>query len=304
MKFLTFLAAVIQLALSCGLLADEAPAVGPVLSSVAGWQEDGKGFWYRRTTGTDGHEYRFVDLTKRTDEAICDHAQLATKLSATLGVDCDRKNIVLERVFVNRRESWIRFRTLGRRWHFNPPTNSLRVVPDDIDPEPIPAKIASGNVASDEDAYVVFRNETQYDAICYWLSDGDERKAYGTIAPGESRKQHTFAGHQWEVATPGGFLLARVKADSGIHSVVLSEADSGTPGPWESRVEGTTLHLQNGQTNQTHRLLLEPERPTGETRRTSSGEFVAVSVLTTTGQSWRLYHLLNGNAAAIPISSP
>lgn len=53
------------------------------------------------------------------------------------------------------------------------------------------------------DTSIVFRNLRTAAVDLFWIDQGGRRHAYGAVAPGDTRSQHTFAGHAWMVGTAG-----------------------------------------------------------------------------------------------------
>jgi hypothetical protein len=52
-----------------------------------------------------------------------------------------------------------------------------------------------------------FANESGQEVRLFWIDPQGRRKPYGTLAAGESRSQHTFAGHVWLVQAADGATL-------------------------------------------------------------------------------------------------
>jgi dienelactone hydrolase len=64
-----------------------------------------------------------------------------------------------------------------------------------------------------EGTSVLFRNLTAQDVQLFWISGGGERTAYGTVKPGETHLQNTYAGHAWLVVGANGEELALFVAE-------------------------------------------------------------------------------------------
>lgn len=64
-----------------------------------------------------------------------------------------------------------------------------------------------------------------------WHASADERVPYGEIAPGESRRQHTYAGHTWLLVDTQGQPLAAFRAQASPGRFVLN---AETPKPSDS----------------------------------------------------------------------
>ena len=73
-----------------------------------------------------------------------------------------------------------------------------------------------------------------------WIDGGGERRSYGSLAPGGSRDQHTFAGHLWGFERGDGTLLAAAAAEQGgstfrIDSLEPDVVPGGSRGSGERR---------------------------------------------------------------------
>jgi dienelactone hydrolase len=63
------------------------------------------------------------------------------------------------------------------------------------------------------EATIEFRNRTDQTVELFWLSGNGARRSYGTIAPGGTRDQHTYAGHAWLAVAPDGHAIALFVAE-------------------------------------------------------------------------------------------
>lgn len=276
------------------LSAETVPSTSITMDLKGAWQDDGRGFWYQRQLEGQRHEFRFVDLESKTDALVCDQTKLAAALSKELGRSIDPDKLGLERLSTNRQADWFRFRTLGRRWHYNPSTGWLRGLPDDIDPDPPVSVPADTRNKPEDESSLIIQNKTQYAAACYWLSEGMEPKPYGTLQPGKHREQHTYSGHRWKVETSGGLLLAEFTAQPGRQVIELHDPDGGMADPWQLTLDGDTLLLRNLRTKETGQLKFDAARPAGEIRSTPNGDLIAVLVTDKQGTAWRFYEFKNG----------
>ena len=86
-------------------------------------------------------------------------------------------------------------------------------------PAPSLPAYAPGSVLRSEsggaETEVRFENRTTAAVRLFWLDDAGERREYGVIAAGETRAQHTFAGHAWLVTREDGAPLAAFVAAPG-----------------------------------------------------------------------------------------
>ncbi len=69
--------------------------------------------------------------------------------------------------------------------------------------------------ASEQDTEIVFQNAGTQTYKIWWIDFDDQPQLYRTLAPGESHRQHTFAGHAWlitgENAATQGWYVATDK---------------------------------------------------------------------------------------------
>jgi dipeptidyl-peptidase-4 len=72
-----------------------------------------------------------------------------------------------------------------------------------------------------------FRNATAGDVELVWVDGSGARRSYGRIPPGESRRQHTFAGHAWVVEADGG-PLGWVRGEPAEIEVTVAPLPAGT----------------------------------------------------------------------------
>ena len=80
---------------------------------------------------------------------------------------------------------------------------------------------ASPRQKADDDTTVVFENRRSSPARLYWIDFDGQRKSYGTIAPGGTHRQATFAGHRWLVADDSDHPLGVATATDATAVVVV-----------------------------------------------------------------------------------
>jgi dipeptidyl aminopeptidase/acylaminoacyl peptidase len=66
-----------------------------------------------------------------------------------------------------------------------------------------------------------FQNETKEEAEIFWVNQQGDRVPYGTVAAGQLREQHTFAGHVWVIAAKSGEAIAVVEAEQTPRTIVI-----------------------------------------------------------------------------------
>jgi dipeptidyl aminopeptidase/acylaminoacyl peptidase len=71
---------------------------------------------------------------------------------------------------------------------------------------------------------LTFANRLDVPLRLAWLDRRGERRDYGEIAPGQERRQQTFAGHAWVLLGPGDEIVAGFVAPSGDATANVDEA--------------------------------------------------------------------------------
>ena len=68
---------------------------------------------------------------------------------------------------------------------------------------------------------MTFINRTAGEVKLFWLDPEGRRQSYGALGPGETRDQHTFAGHVWLVTDAEGksWHVFEAKEDGGEASI-------------------------------------------------------------------------------------
>ena len=75
---------------------------------------------------------------------------------------------------------------------------------------------------------MTFINRTAGEVKLFWLDAEGQRQGYGALGPGETRDQHTFAGHVWLVTDGEGKTLAVFEAqEDGGEAFITGERPKG-----------------------------------------------------------------------------
>lgn len=67
--------------------------------------------------------------------------------------------------------------------------------------------------SADTETEIVFTNHTDQPAQLFWIDAGGSQRAYGSIAPGQTRRQHTYVGHAWRVTGDQDAFFGTIVAD-------------------------------------------------------------------------------------------
>lgn len=174
------------------------------------WLPDNLRFWYRVQTGAQQHEFVLVDAAAGRRALAFDHARLAEALTQAGEREVRADRLELEQLEFSADTKRIDFKHRGKHWQFELPGGGLQPVakPAGV---PVPgtalAQVPRASARSGGDTQITFINRTGAAVELVWLTTEGERRSYGTIAAGQRREQHTFAGHVWLVVNTKGETL-------------------------------------------------------------------------------------------------
>ncbi|MBC8096360.1 MAG: DPP IV N-terminal domain-containing protein, partial [Akkermansiaceae bacterium] len=224
---------------------------GKVLNQqlTARWLPDNRHFWYRRESGAGRSEFILVNVEMGEKQPAFDHAKLATALQKASGRDVSADKLSLDGLTFSSGTNTFQFRFAGKGWEFKKTSGALSetklesATADGTLPAKADAPRASTRTGAETE--ITFLNKTAGAVSLFWLSTDGERLAYGQIAAGEQRSQHTFAGHVW-----------------------IAMADGKTMGVFEATDKPAVAEI-TGQTT-TNANPNPPSRGRGENRRSQS----------------------------------
>ena len=188
------------------------------------WLADGNHFWYRVRTGRDQHEFVLVDAERGSRQAAFDHERLAAALSQKLRREVQADSLPLDQLDFDASLRKVTFSTDGRRFACDLESYELEDLPDGDDNATSLRRrnrAPSRSRTSEEQTYVVFVNQTAKELQLRWRDYEGGRRPYGTIKPGETRRQHTFAGHVWEAVADDGSVLAVFVAEAETRRAII-----------------------------------------------------------------------------------
>lgn len=174
------------------------------------WSADGSQAWFRKDLGGGAGEYYLA----RTEPAGCalafDHAKLATALGAAAKKDLDPRRLNFDRVEFTAAGDQV-IVLLGREaWDCD--LQTYTITPAKRPPAEGRPRGDRGNTRRGGETEVTFVNETAGNVELFWRDPAGDKKSYGTLKPGESRRQHTFVGHVWVAEDARGNVLNTFEA--------------------------------------------------------------------------------------------
>ncbi|RUL85844.1 S9 family peptidase [Tautonia sociabilis] len=236
----------------------------------ADWSPDGSRFWYRNDLPGGTLEFVLVSAKDGDRRPAFDHARLAGSLAEETGIDIDPARLPIDRLDWDDDGTSFRFRALDRSWRLDPETGELLA-----DDRPLPPAsrrrsfVPRASRRTGEETEIVVVNRTDGPVSLIWYDPGGRPRPYGTIPPGQERRQHTFGGHVWSVEDRDGRELDRFEAEDRPSRFEISAdqppppferpdrvrpgPDRGEPSPdgrWEAVVRDHNVSLVDRQTGE------------------------------------------------------
>ena len=123
--------------------------------------------------------------------------------------------------------------------------------------------------ASDVETSITFVNDTDSEAICWWIGMDGKKRRYATLQPSARSVQHTFAGHVWVVESTAGQRLGIFEARAGGGDARVDgtrkNSDTGaekkhTADPWEGFIREHNAWIRNRTTGEEVRLSSDGQK--------------------------------------------
>jgi dipeptidyl aminopeptidase/acylaminoacyl peptidase len=177
------------------------------------WFADHNRFWYRNDVA-GGREFIVVDAVAGKREPAFDYARLSAAFDKALGKRADAPRLLVERIAFPEKERAVDFWASGSWWRCPLDTYDVRPLKADERPAPTLPALRSPHPSQGKggETNIQFTNKTAAPVELQWVDLEGKRKAYGTLGPGETRAQHTFAGHVWAAVSKDGKVLAAFEA--------------------------------------------------------------------------------------------
>jgi len=156
-------------------------------------------------------------------------------------------------------------------------TGKLEVVETSAQPkttgltgDPIPR---SGSASVDTE--IEFVNRTEQIVELRWIDSSGERRGYEKLSPGQSYRQHTFAGHAWEVVDDAGKYYGGIVADTQTLSVEIKQT---FPRPKKQRGPGARRNQSASTGSDRYEVRIHEGKLQQRTKSPESGEWKTLDV--------------------------
>lgn len=232
-------------------------------------------FWYSLDLAGDAREFVLVNAKDGTRTPAFDQARVAVELSKLTSQKVDAGHLPIETIQFSGDGKTVMLDGLDARWKLDLASYALSAQPaGDWEENGLPA----GNVPHRSEftgpgTEVKFVNRLKEPVNLFWIGEDNTRRSYGTLQPGESREQHTYAGHAWLVTGAGGNVIAVFQAERRPGVAIIDgrarvrhrspAAEAGPPptispdGHWDVAVHGDNLFLRNVDTGKEEPLTYD-----------------------------------------------
>ena len=197
------------------------------------WFADSTGetnrFWYRVNLPGQGREFILVDATRGAREPAFDHARAAEALGKLLERSVDPHRLPVETIEFSKDGKSVLLS--GRNvWRLNLESYELAAQPQDASNERrLPStRIPRASRNTGGETEITLANRLSEEVDVFWMDEAGDRQPYGSLRPGESRAQHTFAGHVWLLAAKNGTVLGVFEAEARPGLAVVDGRETGT----------------------------------------------------------------------------
>jgi dipeptidyl aminopeptidase/acylaminoacyl peptidase len=220
-------------------------------------------FWYSLDLADDRRQFILVNAKQGTRTPAFDHARVAAELSKQTSQHVDGDHLPVEAIQFSKDGQSVVLNGLDASWKLDLQSYALAPVSaDDSTENGLPAELIPHRSRFTGPATEVkFVNRLKQPVDLFWIGEDDKRIPYGKLQPGESREQHTYAGHAWLVTGLSGNVIAVFQAERRAGLAIIdgrketrhrSQAeDQSSPAPttspdgnWDVAVHGDNLFLR------------------------------------------------------------
>jgi len=195
------------------------------------WLTNNSQFWYRNDNPGETREFILVDAGKGTRERAFDHAAVARQISEGTAAD----HLPVDSLEFSDDGATIRLIGPKQSWELIRATGGLKALNggDGAAASLTPLEFIRPSRNGGDETNLTLENRLDREVALFWIDTGGSRVRYGSLAPGQQREQHTFAGHVWLITElDGEGAIACFAAETGNRLAII---DGKAPKPSERR---------------------------------------------------------------------
>ncbi len=195
------------------------------------WLSNNTRFWYRNDNPGEIREFILVDAANGTREPAFDHAAVARQI----GEDATADKLPVDSLEFSADGATLRLIGSKQSWELTRATGELKALAggDDSATGLTPLEFIRPSRNGGDETNLTIENRLNREVALFWIDTGGNRVRYGSLAPGQQREQHTFAGHVWLITElDGEEAIACFAAETGNRLAII---DGKAPTPRERR---------------------------------------------------------------------
>jgi len=226
-------------------------------------------FWYRVNLAGGRREFVLVDAVSGTRAPAFDHARVAMALSKLLHQEVRADHLPVEALDFTPDGRSVRLLGARSGWTVDLTNGTVTDTATNLgDADRLPS-LGHVRPSTDggEETTIALVNHYPEPVKVFWVNDEGQPVAYGQLAPGERREQHTYVGHVWLITNQTGERLAVFGAGQTDLPAVVEPGDTrparrpreNNPGPaapayrspdgqWDAVVHHHDLYLRETAT--------------------------------------------------------
>ncbi len=196
------------------------------------WFADNARFWYRNDLKDGARGFVLVDAAKGERKPAFDHARVAAALAQLTGKEVAAAKLPVEALEFATNRNAVVLRGTDTAWTLNLDSYAVEGDPSGkADPAKLPFdRELRPSRRTGPETELTFVNTFDFEVEVFWLDPEGNRQSYGVLRRGQEKTQHTFAGHVWLVARPGGSTLAVFEATEATGRAVIEDREPNRRG--------------------------------------------------------------------------
>jgi dipeptidyl-peptidase 4 len=191
------------------------------------WFADASGttneFWYRLDLAQTNREFILVNADQGTRQPAFDQARAAAALTKLTGREVTAGHLPVESLDFARDGKSVSLHGRAGDWNLDLASYTVTAITNDASSGPqLPVgRTPHPSQTTGPETEITFVNQLPTAVDLFWIDPDGKRVAYGSLAAGERKTQHTFTGHVWLATGRGGSVLGvfEAEAKSGIATI-------------------------------------------------------------------------------------
>ncbi len=169
------------------------------------WSSNSDWLWYRVNTAPGQHRFSLVNTRNGNKQEAFDHQALAKALGRNLKTSINADKLPFRRIQFDDDASLLTFQHKGRTWEWIQSKSLLKEAPSNSkNARSASERAPSRSQGKGGETWLTFVNKSTESLKLIWVTTDGGQRSYGTLKPGASTEQHTYAGHVWRFKTTSG----------------------------------------------------------------------------------------------------